>query len=66
MAHVASTPNPGPQADRTRAFQSARDFSRPAVDVDVQSTAASHGDIFLAPYSGPSQDGPMILDETGH
>ena len=65
VAHVASTPNPSPKPGDDQSFHSAPSLRPPSVDVSVQSSAASHGDIFLAPYSGPSQDGPMILSETG-
>jgi hypothetical protein len=66
VAHVASTPNPSPKPGDDQSFHSASSLRPPSVAVSVQSSTASHGDIFLAPYSGPSQDGPMILSEKGN
>ena len=31
----------------------------------AQSPAAAPGDVFVAPYAGPGQAGPMILDPSG-
>jgi Arylsulfotransferase (ASST) len=48
-----------------QSFRSRPDLLPPAVTVTARSTATAPGDIFLAPYSGPGQYGPMILDESG-
>ena len=66
VAHAASAPNPSAKPGEDQSFQSAPSLRPPSVDVSMQARAASHGDIFLAPYSGPSQDGPMIFSETGN
>jgi hypothetical protein len=49
-----------------QSFASRPDLHPPAVTVNAQSAAASSGDVFLAPYSGPGQAGPMILDPAGN
>ncbi|HWX87551.1 MAG TPA: arylsulfotransferase family protein, partial [Solirubrobacteraceae bacterium] len=38
----------------------------PAVTVDSASPSQSPGDLFMAPYSGPGQNGPMIVDSSGN
>ncbi|MGH2903847.1 MAG: arylsulfotransferase family protein [Solirubrobacteraceae bacterium] len=38
----------------------------PSLVISTHSSAATPGDIFLSPYSGPGQIGPMILDEAGN
>jgi hypothetical protein len=59
--------NSTPRSDPSdyQSFHSRPDLRPPLVTVTVRSPAASAGDIFLAPYSGPGQYGPMILDESG-
>jgi Arylsulfotransferase (ASST) len=46
-------------------FLSRPDLQPPAVTVNAQSGALAEGDVFVAPYSGPGQAGPMILDPSG-
>ncbi len=46
-------------------FVSRPDLHPPAVAVTASSPAAQPGDVFLAPYAGPGQAGPMILDQQG-
>ena len=46
-------------------FLSRPDLQPPTVTVTTRSPSATPGDLFLAPYSGPGQYGPMILDESG-
>jgi hypothetical protein len=41
------------------------DLKPPAVSVTTNTGAQSPGDVFLAPYAGPGQYGPMILDAGG-
>jgi hypothetical protein len=48
-----------------QSFVSRPDLHPPAVTVSARSAAVAPGDEFLAPYSGPGQAGPMILDQTG-
>jgi Arylsulfotransferase (ASST) len=46
-------------------FRSRPDLRPPTVTVTTRSAEASPGELLLAPYSGPGQYGPMILDESG-
>ncbi len=46
-------------------FRSRPDLTPPTITVTAHSPAASHGELLLAPYSGPGQYGPMILAEDG-
>ena len=46
-------------------FNSRPDLHPPAVTVTANSPAVAAGDVFLSPYSGPGQAGPMILDPSG-
>jgi len=48
-----------------RAFVTRPDLRPPTVDVATALPTAAPGYLFLAPFSGPSQFGPMIADETG-
>jgi hypothetical protein len=53
-------------AAQVQHYHSAPNLSSPSIQVTTgsgQSPAA--GDIFIAPYSGPGGDGPMIFDDTG-
>jgi hypothetical protein len=55
-----------PPADRgVRAFRSRPDLRPPAVSVDTASAAARPGLVFVAPKRGPTQQGPMIVDDAG-
>jgi hypothetical protein len=47
-------------------FVSRPDLHPPAVTVSASSEALAPGEVFLAPYSGPGQAGPMILDPAGN
>jgi len=46
-------------------FHSRPDLHPPVVTVTAQSPAVALGDEFVAPYKGPGQAGPMILDQNG-
>ncbi|HEY1833108.1 MAG TPA: arylsulfotransferase family protein [Solirubrobacteraceae bacterium] len=59
------SPKPASVPSDYQSFRSRPDLLPPRVTVSVHSHDASAGDIFLAPYSGPGQYGPMILDEDG-
>ncbi len=48
-----------------QSFRSRRDLRPPVVTVSTQSPLVAPGDEFVAPYSGPGQAGPMILDQHG-
>jgi Arylsulfotransferase (ASST) len=46
-------------------YHSAPNLQAPSIQVATGSGPSAAGDIFLAPYSGPGADGPMIVDGTG-
>jgi arylsulfotransferase ASST len=52
-------------SSESQGFVSRPDLRPPTVSVTAQSPAVAPGDEFLAPYSGPGQGGPMILDPSG-
>jgi arylsulfotransferase ASST len=52
-------------ASDVQSFISRPDLHPPAVTVTAQSSAVAPGDEFVAPYTGPGQAGPMILDPSG-
>ena len=56
---------PAPHPRYYQHFLSRPDLQPPTVSITTHSPAATPGDLFLAPYSGPGQYGPMILDENG-
>jgi len=59
-------PPPPPRWSELQHFVSRFDLRPPTVTVTVGgSRAQGAGDIFLAPYAGPGQYGPMILDGAG-
>jgi hypothetical protein len=59
---TSSAPPPAPK--EFQSFHSRPELRPPDVTVSSKAQAAS-GDVFLAPYSGIGQYGPMILDEHG-
>jgi hypothetical protein len=58
-------PPPPPKASEFQRFVSRSDLHPPAVAVTTNTGSQAPGDIFLAPYAGPGQYGPMILDGAG-
>jgi hypothetical protein len=58
-------PPPPPKPSELQHFVSRPDLQPPTVDVTTSTGSQAPGDIFLAPYAGPGQYGPMILDESG-
>jgi hypothetical protein len=48
-----------------QAFRSRPDLRPPTVTVTASSPATAPGEIFTAPYDGPGQSGPMILESDG-
>ncbi|MFZ1154800.1 MAG: arylsulfotransferase family protein [Solirubrobacteraceae bacterium] len=58
-------PPPPPKASEFQSFLSRPDLKPPAVAVTTSTGSQAPGDIFLAPYAGPGQYGPMILDNAG-
>lgn len=65
LPHPPAGVKPQPQPGEVWTFHSQPDFQVPTVKVDVNSSGAQAGDVFLAPYTGPGQDGPMIFDSSG-
>lgn len=65
LAHPPASAKPKPKPGEVWTFHSQPGFEVPAVKVDLGSSQAETGDIFLAPYTGPGQDGPMIFDGSG-
>ena len=49
----------------TQYFHTRPDLRPPSVTVTARSPATAPGEIFTAPYDGPGQSGPMILDSNG-
>jgi hypothetical protein len=66
LGHPASTPKPAGKPTELLAFHSRPELHAPVVTVTASSATQSAGDLFLAPYSGPGQDGPMIVDSSGN
>ncbi len=58
-------PPPPPRPSELQHFASRADLRPPAVTVTANSGKQGAEDIFLAPYAGPGQYGPMILDGAG-
>jgi hypothetical protein len=56
--------HPGSAAE-VQSFHSRPDLQPPVVSVTASSPAVAPGDEFVAPYSGPGEAGPMILDQGG-
>jgi hypothetical protein len=63
--HAGGSARPAPQVSSYQRFRSRPELQPPTIAVTAHSPAATPGDIFIAPYSGPGQYGPMILDESG-
>jgi hypothetical protein len=64
ITNKPETIHPGSPAE-AQSFHSRPDLRPPVVRVTAQSPATEPGDEFLAPYTGPGQAGPMILDSAG-
>ncbi len=64
---ISSTPEtiyPGTPSEIQR-FRSRPDLRPPVLSVTARSPAVAPGDELVAPYDGPGQSGPMILDSGG-
>ena len=66
IGHPASSPKPAGKPAELFSFHSQPNLHVPIVTVDSSSPAQTQGDLFIAPYSGPGQDGPMIVDSSGN
>ncbi len=65
--HITTTPAavyPG-SATEVQSFHSRPELHPPVVTVTAASPAMAPGDEFVAPYAGPGQAGPMILEPNG-
>jgi hypothetical protein len=62
---AGGTFHPAPHPAYYQSFQSSPGLKPPTVTVTAHAPGTMPGDLFLAPYSGPGQYGPMILDENG-
>jgi hypothetical protein len=64
---LSTTPAPSfaGSASQVQSFHSRPDLRPPIVTVTAASPAVAPGDEFVAPYAGPGQAGPMILDPSG-
>jgi hypothetical protein len=68
VSRSLETPPPPPppaKSSELQHFVSRADLRPPIVTVTTDSGVPAPGDIFLAPYAGPGQYGPMILDDAG-
>jgi hypothetical protein len=63
--HAGGSPRPAPQKAVYQSFRSRPDLQPPTVIVTAHAAGTTPGEIFIAPYSGPGQYGPMILGEDG-
>jgi hypothetical protein len=52
-------------ASEVQGFRSRPELRPPALTVTASSSAVAPGDEFVAPYTGPGQAGPMIVDGAG-
>jgi hypothetical protein len=62
---AGGTYHPAPHPAYYQSFHSSPALKPPTVTVTAHLPGTTPGDLFLAPYSGPGQYGPMILDENG-
>jgi hypothetical protein len=58
-------PPPPPKASELQYYSSRPELRPPTVSVSTDSAGQAPGDIFLAPYAGPGQYGPMVLNGSG-
>ncbi len=58
-------PPPPPKPSEFQRFVSRPDLHPPTVSVTTNTGSRAAGDMLLAPYAGPGQYGPMILDGDG-
>jgi hypothetical protein len=63
VGEAAVTASSAPEYQR---FHSRPDLRPPTITVAKSSPGRTPGDIFIAPYAGPGQWGPMVLDENGN
>jgi hypothetical protein len=66
FGHAPPTAKPAGKAGELLLFHSRPELRVPRVTVTSSSPQQAPGDLFIAPYSGPGQDGPMIFDSSGN
>lgn len=66
IGHPASTPKPAGKKGELYVFHSRPDLHVPYVTVTKSSPQQSPGYLFVSPYSGAGQNGPMIFDSSGN
>jgi hypothetical protein len=66
LARPASTANQTAKTGELFVFRSRPELRVPRVTVGEDSPSQAPGDIFVAPYSGVGQDGPMIFESSGN
>jgi hypothetical protein len=66
LGHPAATTKAAGKPSELFTLHSRPEMHVPIVTVTGSSSQEAPGDIFLAPYSGPGQDGPMIVDGAGN
>jgi hypothetical protein len=64
LSTTPETIHPG-RSNEEQSFVSRPDLHPPVVDVTATSPQSAPGDVFVAPYTGPGQAGPMILAPDG-
>jgi hypothetical protein len=64
LTTTPETVHPGSPSE-IQGFRSRPDLQPPTVTVTASSPVVAPGDEFVAPYDGPGQSGPMILDPSG-
>ncbi len=64
LSTTPETIQPG-AANEVQSFRSRPDLRPPRLRVTTSSPAVAPGEMFAAPYDGPGQSGPMILDSRG-
>ncbi len=64
-AGVGSAPVSASSAPEYQVFRTRHDLRPPTITVAHRSPGRTPGDLLIAPYAGPGQWGPMILDEDG-
>jgi Arylsulfotransferase (ASST) len=62
---TAAAPAPAAPANAVFDFVSRPGFAPPVIEVKTALPSAAPGYVLLAPATGPSQFGPLIVDETG-
>jgi arylsulfotransferase ASST len=65
LPYAAPGRQPAGSASEVQHFNSQPNLQPPAIQVTTSAAGTAPGDIFVAPYSGPGQDGPMIFDSSG-